>query len=79
MEIKSTFDREKERITARLVTLKVEKDGKGKEIEAQKASLEEIRAKRKSALLLEAGWEIGSSDRAGRTEDQGAGEGSLVP
>jgi hypothetical protein len=51
-EIKSTFDREKERITARLVTLKVEKDGKGKEIEAQKAALEEIRAKRKSASFF---------------------------
>ena len=51
-EIKSTFDREKERITARLVTLKVEKDGKGKEIEAQKAALEEIMAKRKSASFF---------------------------
>ncbi len=51
-EIKTTFDREKERITARLVTLKVEKDGKGKEIEAQGAELEEIRAKRKSASFF---------------------------
>src|SRR5208283_3330956 len=48
VEIRSSLDREKERIMARLVALKVEKDGKGKEIESQRGALEEIKAKRKS-------------------------------
>jgi hypothetical protein len=52
MEIRTTLDREKERIMARLTALRAEKEGKTKEIEEQKASLDEIRAKRKSASFF---------------------------
>jgi hypothetical protein len=51
-EIRSTIDREKERIIARLITLRVEKDGKAKEIAEQQVVLEGMRAKRKSASFL---------------------------
>ena len=51
-EIRTTMDREKERIIARLIALRVEKDGKAKEIVEQQAVLEEMRAKRKSASFL---------------------------
>jgi chromosome segregation ATPase len=51
-EIRSHLAREMERITARLAELRVEKEGSGKEIEEQKAALEEIRAKRRSASFF---------------------------
>jgi len=51
-DIRSTFDRERERILARLAELRAAKDGKGKEIEEQKAALEEIRNTRKSASFF---------------------------
>jgi hypothetical protein len=52
MEIRTTLDREKERIMARLTALRAEKEGKTKEIEEQKVSLEEIKAKRRSASFF---------------------------
>ena len=51
-EIRSTLERERERIAARLNSLRVEKEGKVKEIEAEKKSLDEIKAKRKSASFF---------------------------
>ena len=51
-EMRAMMDREKERIIARLITLKVEKDGKAKETVELQAVLEEMRAKRKSASFL---------------------------
>jgi chromosome segregation ATPase len=51
-EITATLDRERERIGARLNTLRVEKEGNVKEIEQQKTALEEIRAKRKSTSFF---------------------------
>jgi len=52
MEIMSTFDREKERIVARLNALRAEKEGRAKDVEAEKAALQEILAKRKSASFF---------------------------
>ncbi len=51
-EIRSTFDRENERISARLVTLRAEKEGNAKELGEQKTALEGIRAQRKSASFF---------------------------
>jgi predicted nucleic acid-binding Zn-ribbon protein len=51
-ELRATMDLEKERIIARLITLRTEKDGKAKEIVEQKTTLEEMRAKRQSASFL---------------------------
>ena len=52
MRIRSTFDREKERIVARLNELRVEKEARAKDIDVEKAALEEIKAKRKSASFF---------------------------
>ncbi len=52
IEIRSTFDREKERIVARLNELRVEKEARAKDIDVEKAALEEIKAKRKSASFF---------------------------
>jgi len=51
-EIRATFDRENERISARLVTLRAEKEGKAKELGEQKTALEGIRAQRDSASFF---------------------------
>lgn len=52
IEIRSTFEREKERIISRLDAIKVEKDGKTKEMEEQKAALEQIKTTRKNASFF---------------------------
>jgi hypothetical protein len=51
-EMRSMMDREKDKIIARMITLRSEKDGKAKEIVEQQVLLEEMKAKRKSASFL---------------------------
>jgi hypothetical protein len=51
-EITAKLEREKQRIIERSVAIRVEKEGKGKEIEDQRAELRSIEEKRKSASFF---------------------------
>jgi len=69
-EMRSMMDREKERIIARLITLRVEKDGKAKEIVEQQGRPGGDEGEEKVSLVpLEALREISTADRGGGAEE----------
>ncbi|MGA2666235.1 MAG: hypothetical protein ABSF83_14945 [Nitrososphaerales archaeon] len=51
-EIRSSLERERDRIASRLAAIKVEKDGRARDVEGQRAVLAEIQEKRKSASFF---------------------------
>ena len=51
-EIRATLERERDRIASRLAAIKVEKDGRARDVEEQRAALAEIQEKRRSASFF---------------------------